>query len=443
MSAVMGTFRLLKGDNMKILRPLALLLTLALAGSSFAQTDLTLARFFGACEQAGTDIAAAVGEACIIQSIINAYDAADNGVSVETLPTDWGNYYDQLKAMYAAGNAPDVHVLHKHALPEFAGLGAFADLTDDLAAAGIDRADWTDTGEEAVTYDGRVYAVPLDAHANLWYVNLDIMEAAGLVNADGSPLVPSSPAELLEHAAAVKEATGNDYLTADFSEFPIGVRLVLALVWQQNSELFADGESNVDSQATRNAVDAIVSLFDGGYADPTLNYADSLQTFMDGEAAVLVNGDWVVNQLDDQIAAGQIALNSLYVADFPTIFDTPATWADSHAWAIPASLKADDPEKYQAALGLLAWIYDHGLDWSRTGHLSISRSVANSPDYSALPHRSEYANTVNIARDVQPTARYDAIQDVLNRAFQSIWLTDTPVDEALRNADLEVQDLLE
>ena len=390
-----------------------------------------------------TGAAAAVGEACIIQSIINAYDAADNGVDVETLPTDWGNYYDQLKAMYAAGNAPDVHVLHKHALPELASLGALADLTDDLAAAGIDSADWTETGEAAVTYDGRVYAVPLDAHANLWYVNLDIMEAAGLLNDDGTPMMPSSPAELLEQAAAVKEATGHDYLSADFAEFPIGVRLVLALVWQQDSELFADGEANVDSDAARNAIDAIVNLFDDGYADPTLNYADSLQKFMDGEAAVLVNGDWVVNQLDDQIASGQIALSSLYVADFPTLFGTPATWADSHAWSIPASLKADDPEKYQAALGLLAWIYDHGLDWSRTGHLSISRSVANSAEYAALPHRDEYANTVNIARDVQPTVRYDAIQDVLNRAFQSIWLTDTSVDEALSNADVEVQDLLD
>lgn len=428
---------------MKLVRLIALTAALAMAGSSLAQTELTLARFFGACEQAGTDIAAAVGEACIIQSIINAYDAADNGVDVETLPTDWGNYYDQLKAMYAAGNAPDVHVLHKHALPELASLGALADLTDDLAAAGIDRADWTETGQSAVTYDGRVYAVPLDAHANLWYVNLDIMEQAGLVNDDGTPMMPGSPEELLEQAAAVKAATGHDYLTADFAEFPIGVRLVLSLVWQQDAELFADGQSNVDSPETRAAIDAIVSLFEGGYADPALNYADSLQKFMDGEAAVLVNGDWVVNQLDSQIASGEIALSSLYVADFPTLFDTPATWADSHAWAIPATLKRDDPEKYQAALDLLAWIYDHGLDWSRTGHLSISRSVAASDEYAALPHRSEYAETVNIARDVQPTVRYDAIQDALNRAFQSIWLTGTPVDQALANADAEVQDLLD
>src|SRR5690606_36848972 len=156
-----------------------------------------------------------------------------------TLPTDWGNYYDQLKAMYAAGNAPDVRVIHKHAIPEFASLGALADLTDDLAAAGIDVDDWTESGLAASSHDGRIYAVPLDVHANLWYVDMDIRSAAGLVADVGTPVLPSSPEELLVQAAAVKEATGKDYFAADCSEFPIGVRLVLALVWQQDSELFA------------------------------------------------------------------------------------------------------------------------------------------------------------------------------------------------------------
>jgi multiple sugar transport system substrate-binding protein len=418
-------------------------LALLLGGTALAQTELTLGRFFGACEQAGTDIQAAVGEACIIQSIINAFSADDNGVTVNTLPTDWGNYYDQLKAMYASGNPPDVHVIHKHAIPEFASLGALADLTDDLAAAGIDTGDWTDAGRAAVSYDGRIYGVPMDVHANLWYVNMDLMRAAGLVNDDGTPMVPHSPEELLQQAKAVKDATGKDYLTADFSQFPIGVRLVLALVWQQDSELFANGEANVDSAAAKTAVDTILSLFDGGYADPTLNYNDSMQTFMSGEAAVLVNGDWVVNSLDAQIEDGSIALKDLYVADFPTLFQTPATWADSHTWAIPSTLKQRDPAKYDAALQLLKWIYDHDLDWARTGHLAISKKVVQSDAYAALPHRSEYANTVNIARDVQPTTKYDAIQDVLNRELQAIWLTGKDEAQALSDANSAVQDLLQ
>jgi len=33
-------------------------------------------------------------------------------------------------------------VRHRHRVPELAGLGALADLSGDLAGAGIDSADW-------------------------------------------------------------------------------------------------------------------------------------------------------------------------------------------------------------------------------------------------------------------------------------------------------------
>ena len=418
-------------------------LALALAPAAMAQTEISLGRFFGACEEAGTDVSAATGEACIIQTIINAFSANDNGVTVDTLPTDWGNYYDQIKASYAGGTPPDVHVMHKHRVPEFAGLGVIAPITDDLEAAGIDPNDWTEKARDAVTWNGEIYGVPMDIHANLWHVNLDLMEAAGLMNDDGTPMVPSSPEELLEHARIMEEATGVQYLAADFAQFPIGVRLVLALMWQQGAELLTEDEANVDSAEARTAVETIVSMFDAGYANPELNYADSQQQFLDGEAAVLVNGTWVVDFYDAQAADPDVPLTNYYASEFPTLFDQPATWADTHMWVIPSNLESRDAGKYEAALQLLSWINDHNIDWARTGHAAVRTSVLESAEYQNLPHRGEYAQTVAIARDVAPNAQYGAIQDVLNRELQAIWLTGKPIDEALGDADDAVQDLLD
>lgn len=406
--------------------------------------EVTLGRFFGACEDAGTDTTTSVGEACIIQSIINAASEQIDGVTVNTLPTDWGNYYDQIKAAYAGGTPPDIHVLHRSALAEFAGLGALADLTDDLAAVGIDPGDWVDAARDAVTVDGRIMAVPMDFHANLWHVNMDLMEQAGLVDDDGAPILPTSPEELLEQAQMVRDATGQDYLAADFAQFPIGVRLVLSLMWQQGENIFTeDGTATIDTEAARNAISAITQLFDAGLANPQLNYADSQQAFLNGEAAILVNGTWVVDLYDAEAANPDVALSNYYVADFPTLFGEGATWADSHMWAIPASVQRDDPETYQAALQVLAFINDHNIDWARTGHMSVRNSVLSSEAYAALPHRAEYAGTAQIARDTPPSDRYGAIQDVLNREFQAIWLTDKPVGDALGDAEMDVQDLLD
>ena len=240
----------------------------------------------------------------------------------------------------------------------------------------------------------------------------------------------------------MKDATGANYLAADFAQFPIGVRLVMALVWQQGGELFEDDEANVDSPEATRAVETIVSLFDAGYAEAHLDYADSQQSFLDGEAAILVNGTWVVDFYDAQAADPAVPLANYYVADFPTLFGDDATWASNHMWAIPVAASRD-AEAFEAALALLAHINDHNLAWARTGHLAVRNSVLESDAYATLPHRDEYIGTAEIARDVQPVVRYEAVQDVLNRELQAIWLTDKPIDEALSDADVAVQDLLD
>jgi len=423
-------------------------IVLGAAFAAFAVTgataqEISLGRFFGACEDAGNDTTTSVGEACIIQSIINAADAELDGIDINTLPTDWGNYYDQIIASYAGGTPPDIHVMHRHRIPQFASLGALADISGDLASVGIDIADWAPAALEAVSYEGGIYGVPMDFHANLWHVNMDLMAAAGLVNDDGTPMLPSSPEEILEHARMMEDATGVDYLAADFAQFPIGVRLVLSLMWQQGDNIFTDdGTATIDGAAARNAVTAITQLFDAGYSDPQLNYADSQQAFLNGEAAILVNGTWVVDFYTAEAANPDVALANYYVADFPTLFDNGATWADSHLWAIPSSLQSD-PETYQAALRVLAFINEHNIDWARTGHMAVRNSVLGSEAYASLPHRDEYTGTAAIAGDTPAAVNYGAIQDVLNRELQAIWLTGKSIDDALADAELDVQDLLD
>jgi multiple sugar transport system substrate-binding protein len=419
------------------------LLTAAMAAgiaTTAPAQEITLGRFFGACEDAGTDTTASSGEACIIQSIINAADAELEGISINTLPTDWGNYYDQVKAAYAGGTPPDVHVMHRHRVPEFAGLGAIAEISGELEAAGIDASDWSPAALDAVSFNGGIYGVPMDFHANLWHVNMDLMAEAGLLE-DGKPILPTSPEELLAQAQQFKDATGQDYLAADFAQFPIGVRVVLALMWQQDANIFSDdGTATINTKAGQNAVTAMTQLFDAGLANPQLNYADSQQAFLNGEAGILVNGTWVVDFYTAEAAKEEVGLDNYYVADFPTLFETGATWADSHMWAIPASLEG---EERAAALKVLAFINDHNIDWARTGHMAVRTSVVESDAYQSLPHRDEYTGTAAIARDTPPSERYGAIQDVLNRELQAIWLTGKTVEAALGDAEIEVQDLLD
>lgn len=411
---------------------------------SEADADITLkvARFFDPCIEGARRIDQASGEACILEALLEAFDREDNGIAIELLPTHQENYYPQLIAAYAGGRPPDVHLLHRHRLPDFAGAGLLAQLADDLAAADVDLSDWDEGALKAATVDDRIVAMPFDFHANLWHVNLGLLAKAGLVGRDGRPILPAGPGELLEHAKRVRDTTGKAYLAADFVQYPIGVRAVLSLLWQQDENIFDGGEALVDTAQMRAAVTTFTRLFDAGLADPTLNYEDAQQAFLDGQVAVLINGTWAVDLYDKLVSRGEVALADYDVADFPTLFERPATWADAHLWAVPELVRTERPEAFQAAIRLLSWINAHDLDWARTGHLAIRRSVLDSEAYATLAHRADYRQSAEFASDLPFTSGYDEMQEIITRCLQDIWVEDVPLDQALAKADAAIQRLL-
>ena len=401
-------------------------------------TSLVVGRFFGPCSESDTPIGQAHGEACISQAILDAFSAKENGVKVDMRPANWDRYYEQLRADYDAGTPPDVHILHRHRLTDFVESGLLAPLGDDLAALGVDLEDWHPDARDAVTLGDEAYGVPIDMHANLWHINLALMSKAGLIRDDGRPLLPESPGEMLDHARRLKEATGSDYLASDFVSFPIGVRAVLTFLWQQGQNVFDGDRVTIDTAEMRAAVTTMTDLFDAGYANPAYDYERAQRAFLEGEVAILVNGTWAVELYDREASKAEVPLTDYDVADFPTLFDQPATWADSHLWVIPAALESKSENSYQAALMLLRWINEHNLDWARTGHLAVRRSVLESRAYAELPHRLDYTKSSQFTEDIPRSRAYEAIQETLTRNLQAVWKKEKSLDEALAEAEAEV-----
>jgi len=409
-------------------------LELLLLADARADIELKVERFFDPCLEENINVEQASDEACIVEAIFKAFSAEDNGITIDLLPPNRDNYYPELIAAYAGGEPPDVHLMHRHRL--------LAPLKDDLSAVGVDITDWETAARDAVTIEDQIVALPFDFHTNLWHINLTLMTEAGLIGPDGRPLLPASPGEFLDHARQVKEATGKSYLAADFVQFPIGVRSILSLLWQQGENVFDGGEALIDTAQMRAAISTFTDLFDAGFANPAHNYEAAQQAFLNGEVAVLINGTWAVDFYDKEISRGETALTDYDVANFPTLFDGPATWADSHLWAVPERLKTERPEAFEAAMQLLSWINDHNLDWARTGHLAVRTSVLESEAYGTLAHRLDYRESVEFGRDLPVTSGYQEIQDVITASLLSIWLDGVPLDQALANGEADIQRLL-
>jgi multiple sugar transport system substrate-binding protein len=234
----------------------------------------------------------------------------------------------------------------------------------------------------------------------------------------------------------MKETTGQDYFATDASQFPIGVRILFSLVWQQNSDLISeDGTSaTVDTPEAAEALDFLNTMFTEGYANPEYNYDASQQAFLNGEAAILHNGTWAVDQYNREATFEYRAM------DFPTIYDTPAVWANSHMWVIP---RQADESRYEAGMTFLKFLYDHVGDWSAgTGHLAPRKSVLGGEQLANVPQRDNYANTANIAKLVPAIVNWQAVEDILKEEIESTWLTDKDQAQALTDAEQRINDQL-
>ncbi len=126
--------------------------TAGLSTGAFAQqkTEITLARFFGACDaDYGTnlDLTKARGECGMITTLVNVFNATNkDNIVVKPQIIEWGPYYQQLTARLAAKDVPNVAVMHTSQIGDFARI--VEPLDDAFKSVGIDVNDFTPQRQE-------------------------------------------------------------------------------------------------------------------------------------------------------------------------------------------------------------------------------------------------------------------------------------------------------
>lgn len=401
---------------------------------------IQMARFFGDCEDTvgiSTDLSKAVGECPTIQTLTNQFNAENKwGIKVTRLGgAAWDSYYDQLNATFAGGNPPDMAIMHGSSITDYAKRGLLQPMDDLAQSANVDLADAVPAAQTAIGYQGKNYAVPFDVHAGLAHVNVDIFKKAGLVNADGTPKMPTSTEEFLAAAKTVKDKTGKDFLSIARVGDQLGVHMFESLLNQQGGGVLnADNTAAaIDTPQAKGTLEFMNTMFSDGYANGKQTYDAAQQSFLKGDSAMLFNGTWVVDQYVKEAKFDYLSTN------FPTLYDQPAVWSDAHTWAIPKHAD-DDPVKTRAALEFISFLYAHDRDWALgTGHISARASVINSAEYKKAPQRANYAETgLTVAHPVPHVENWTAANKALVQSIESIWFQNTPVDKALRDGSAKI-----
>lgn len=387
---------------------------MALAAPAGAQqkTEITLARFFGSCEAdygSNTDLSRARGECGVITTLVNKFNAENkDGITVKPQVIEWGPYYQQLTSRIAARDIPTVAVMHTAQIGDFIRNRIVEPIDADLKAAGIDPSEFTPNARNGVMVDGKAYALPWDTHSWLWHINTGLFKQAGLVDAQGEPVMPRSVDEMLAQAAQIREKTGKPYIvmaTTGSGDVANSARSFYSMLYSQGGTIFPDGfdKANLRTPEALASFGVFERLTQANAITKGLDQSGAISTFMNGGAAVWLTGTW---RIDDMLAAaakpGSPLAEGYTVRVFPNLFTKDAVWTDNHSWVLLRG-GSTRPEARRAAQVFLKFMWDNNLAWSRAGHLPARASVLD--EYAKLPLRQYVIDIPKIGRSLPHEAR--------------------------------------
>lgn len=303
---------------------------------------------------------------------------------------------------------------------------------------------FTDAARAGVTKEGQTYGLPFDNWTLLFHVNLNLMKQAGLVAADGTPVLPHSVDELFVQGKQFRERTGKPYLIqALANEKANYVRLLYTLLKQENSGFFKDPTKiDLKTPEARKAVELMRRIKAEGLTT-SHDYAGSVAAFAHGEGGIAVNGTWLIGNYDAEAGKkGSPLANGYTVYPVPQLFPgRDSSYVDGHGWVMPH--KSRTPEQVEAIGKLYKFLFENDFQWSRTGHLPASRAVFGMPEFKALPHRDTIAKIATTGEPLPPEVRRQfAIQDIIGEEVGAAVNGDKSVDDALATAQSRINELL-
>jgi len=387
------------------------------------------------------------GDGVRMKQLIEDFNAAHEGeITIEGTTLEWGTpFYTKVRTAAAVGEAPDIMTYHASRIPLAVEQGILDEITaEDWQAMGLSEDDYAPSTWDAVTVDGKQYAVPLDTHPIVLYYNKDILGEAGLLTEDGKPKGLDSREGFTETLQALKEAGVKYPLGSVTADGNFMFRTIYSLMGQQDGELMTDGEFLVGDNAEKlqNALAVLQEWTNEGLQSTYTDYPATVALFTNGEAAMMINGVWEVPTMVDLHEQGK--LFEWGAVELPVIFDHPSTYADSHAFAIPANQgKEMTPEKREAVLEVMSWISKNSLFWT-AGHIPAYGPVTASDEYKQMEPNATYSSlTENMIFDPKtPLAGVAGpIFDVMSTYFVPTLNGEMDPAEAVEEIKYELNDM--
>ncbi len=325
------------------------------------------------------------GDGGFMSKMIEDYNGTSPTKQVQSIMLVWADYYTKLQTAVAADKGPDIGISHASSLPQLVEDGVVQPITPYLKELGIDLSQhYSQASIDAVTFDGEVYAVPLDTHAEIMYFNKNILEQAGVA---------------LNGSGGVDIKSADDFYAVCDKGTPI---------------VSDDGKKvTLDKEKAVKAAEFVKGLYDKGYVKEGID--DHQKFFQSGKAGICIGGTWAVGAFEQTDN-----LNFIPVP-FPKLFDTDNCWADSHTFILPTKKARNEADSKAAVEFMVSASMKGGVTWAGSGQIPACKEVLASDEYKALPYRSSYMSEVEKAILPAKVSTFNGMKKGMIDSLDTIW----------------------
>lgn len=283
-----------------------------------------------------------------MEELKGAFEEDNPGISVNFVQMEEGDLRAAVTADVASGAGQyDVVTVGAYEVPQWGALGWLTDLTDDLQGdAEYDADDILEPVREALSVDGRQYAVPFYGESSILMYNKEMFDAAGLT-------MPNEPTwqEVAEFARTLDSPeTAGICLRGKPGWGDLFAPLTTVVQTFGGTWYDENWDAQVNSPEFVEAVNFYVDLLrDAGEADPvSASFTECLNLLSEGKVAMWYDASVAASILEDP-QSSQVAGKMGY-AHAPTYKTDESGWLWSWNLAIPSTTK-----NVEAATTFVKW----------------------------------------------------------------------------------------
>lgn len=230
-------------------------------------------------------------EAKAIEKIISDYNASQTEVQVKGISSP--DFQKQLTSMSASKGTFDISDHFGNSVGSWAAKGIITPLDELLAANGVKAADFSPAAMQQMTFDGKIYSMPIAVHTFQLLYNKDLLDEAGVA-------VPKTQDELAAAIAKLDKTNSSGKLTRVGLGDPSPETTMTTLGWVFGGSWDKDGAPTPTDPGNIAALDWYqnnvvktvgadkLAAFKSGVGE----YMSAQDPFYVGKYAMVIDGEW-------------------------------------------------------------------------------------------------------------------------------------------------------